>query len=71
MASQQIGPDLAKELDRILAAAVDNEEKLTPWEQSFVDDVTKRLEQYGAALVMSPKQWEIIERLRSKLGLGD
>jgi hypothetical protein len=69
VSSAYIGPDGAKELDAIFKAAVENSEELTQWENDFVSDVVNRLEEHGERLLFSPKQWEVVFRIRKKLGM--
>lgn len=67
MASQYVGPDGFKELDGIFTEAVKRAEELSQWENDFVSDLVDRLEEHGERLLFSPKQWEVVFRIRKKL----
>lgn len=56
-----------EELDTLLARAQEEPQHLSQWEQSFVDDITDRLAEWGLRLNVSPKQWSIFERIKRKL----
>lgn len=49
--------DQLERLQRILTAAEDNESRLSGNEIKFIADQQKRLEEYGARISLSPKQW--------------
>lgn len=55
------------ELDALLSRAVTNDDKLSQWESDFVGDLAKRLELYDCALRISPKQQDILDRIKQKL----
>lgn len=50
-------------LERILAKAAANHNKLNSWEKSFVEDTNARYEKYGADTRMSPKQWQVLDNI--------
>lgn len=56
-----------KTVQDILSEAQDNMDNLTEWEQQFVDDMTEKLEEFGEDLVVSDKQWEILNRIEMKV----
>lgn len=55
------------QLDALLKACLDNDDKLTQWENDYVSDFTNRLSQWGEKLNVSEKQVAIFERLEKKL----
>ncbi len=59
----------AARLDWILSCAGDAEEKLSEWENEFIDDLTERREQYGDAMNVSDKMWDVLERIHEKAPL--
>lgn len=60
------GNDLTK-LDKILSAAVEEENKLSEWENGFIRDTVERREKYGDGTRVSDKQWVILNRIQGKL----
>lgn len=40
---------------------------LTNWEQKFIEETLARFENYGQKTLISPKQWNIIERIGEKV----
>ncbi len=42
-------------------------QRLTQWERDFVADFTKRLEEWGPRITVSPRQWDVFERLSGKV----
>lgn len=42
-------------------------EQLTEWERKFIADQIRRFREYGYDTHMSPKQWDIVERVWNKL----
>ena len=54
-------------LERLLQECEENASRLSPWERGFMDDQRKRFEEHGAAMSLSPKQWNIIKRVTEKL----
>lgn len=42
-------------------------DKLTEWEDEFLDTIRSRIEQYGERTHLSAKQMEIVERIQHKL----
>lgn len=45
-------------------------QKLSSWENDFMDSISERVEEYGHDVFMSDKQWLIIEKIERKLGIG-
>ena len=43
--------------------------KLTSWEKDFIDSMSEKIEEFGQDVFMSEKQWKIIERIETKLGI--
>ena len=43
--------------------------KLTSWENDFIDSMSEKIEEFGQDVFMSEKQWKIIERIETKLGI--
>ena len=54
-----------KRLDWILSKAQSSND-LTPWEQSFIDDLTDRRERLGDRITISDRQEDILERIASE-----
>ncbi len=44
-----------------------NNTKLNQWEQNFVRDQKTRYEEHGATIMLSPKQWNILNKIDAKL----
>jgi len=57
----------AKELDALLKRCLDNDDKLTQWENDFVSDFTDRLEKYKNDIRISDKQHAVFMRIKGKL----
>lgn len=55
-------PDKVVALDKLLAKLVDCD--LSDWDSDFVDDMIKRLEKRGNAMVATGLQEEQLERMR-------
>jgi hypothetical protein len=41
--------------------------RLSQWEKDFVADFMTRLETYGPRVTVSPRQWDVFERLTGKV----
>lgn len=41
--------------------------QLNSWERTFLDDQIKRHDEYGAAISLSPKQWNILNNMYEKV----
>lgn len=61
-----IGEDTAEELLDWIGHLFDSD--LTRWEIEFVGDLEQRLENYGGRTRISPAQWDVINRIKEKLG---
>lgn len=62
-----IDPDKAAEiaeLDKLLSKLQDCD--LGEWDQDFVDGMAKKLSLFERRIVVTPRQWEQLERLRSQ-----
>jgi hypothetical protein len=55
----------AKLLELLTDAA--NHSELTRWESDFVADFTKKLSEWGERINVSPRQWDVFERLSKKV----
>lgn len=44
-------------------------QKLSSWENDFIDSISERVEEFGQDVFMSDKQWNVIERIEKKLGI--
>jgi hypothetical protein len=44
-------------------------EDLTDWEHDFVEDLLERYEKYAEMIMLSPKQWGVINRILEKMGV--
>lgn len=53
-----------RRLDWILVKAQGAD--LTPWEEKFIDDLTKQRERYGDDVRISERQEEVLERIAEK-----
>jgi len=42
-------------------------QRLTRWERDFVADFTTRLAEWGPQITVSPRQWDVFERLAGKV----
>ena len=62
-----ITEDHRKELDALLAKCLEHDDKLSEWEQSFVNDFVERLEKWGEKLNVSDKQQCVFDRIAAKL----
>lgn len=40
---------------------------LTEWEVGFVNDMTDQLEKYGKKMIVSERQWDVLERIADKV----
>ena len=54
-----------KRLDWVLLKAQDIE--LTPWEESFVRDMTRQRERYSDGVSVSERQEDVLERIAEKV----
>jgi hypothetical protein len=52
------------ELDKLLSKLQDCD--LGEWDQDFVDSMVKKLALFERRTVITPRQWEQLERLRSQ-----
>jgi len=52
------------DLDKLLSKLLDCD--LSDWDQDFVDDMVKKLGKFDNRIVITPRQWEQLERMRSK-----
>ncbi len=62
-----IDPDKKTEiadLDKLLSKLQDCD--LGTWDQDFVDSMLKKLALFERRIVITPRQWEQLERLRSR-----
>lgn len=50
----------------IVAKAELAEERLTPWERTFIDDIGARLAKYGDRMRLSDRQEEVLESIAEK-----
>lgn len=41
--------------------------RLSNWEQEFLDSMRDRVERYGVNVLVSDKQWAVIERIQAKI----
>lgn len=55
-----------KRIDWILSKAQDALSELTEWEVGFVNDMTDQLEKYGNKMIVSVRQWDVLERIAEK-----
>ena len=53
-----------KRLDWVLLKAQDA--NLTPWEESFVRDMTRQRERYGDGISVSERQEDVLKRIAEK-----
>ena len=49
-----------------LATIADQRSKLNDWEAGFFADQEKRYKEFGAKLNLSPKQWNVLNRMYEK-----
>lgn len=54
-------------LSLLLSELEANRKSLSDWERGFLDDQSKRFDQYGAKVFMSPKQFAVLERMYEKV----
>ena len=50
-------------LQNLFAAVKDYPDRMNDWEYNFMKDQEARFEEYGALMLLSAKQWAIIERV--------
>lgn len=56
--------DEYRDLDKVLPKLAECD--LGTWDRNFVEDITRRFVQWGDMLVITPKQWEQIERMKEQ-----
>ena len=67
-----ITDDHLEELDKLLAAAVQNHHLFTEWEYDFISDWADKLDFQRNKVLVSDKQQYIFDRLQRKLeGAGE
>lgn len=53
---------------RLTLSVLDNERaRLSRWELGFLDDQIKAYDEHGSEIRMSPKQWNILNRMYEKV----
>lgn len=55
---------------RLIIACLDSDEarkEMNDWERNFVADQTKRYDQWGSNVNLSPKQWAALEKIHLKI----
>lgn len=62
-----IDQEIFEDIDKVLTLAQVDPDKLTEWEQGFVDDFIEKLDKYKLRTNISPRQYEVLERIRKKL----
>lgn len=55
------------ELDALLKRCLEEDGKLSDWENDFVSQFVDKLEEYGTDLRLSDKQNEVLKRIERKL----
>jgi len=58
--------DQKEYLENVVAAFNDDPKHASEWEQSFMGDMSERLDKYGADTYVSAKQWAVITRVAEK-----
>jgi len=53
-----------KDLTELLKLAEEKESELSDWERGFISDVQSRVDEWGEKVLVSDKQWVILERVR-------
>lgn len=56
-------------LEHVVGTAQDNRKDLSDWENDFMADQANRFEEYGESVRFSVKQWAIVVRIATKLGI--
>lgn len=54
-------------LETFFAQCDTNAGKLSQWETNFVNDQKTRYTEHGAAISMSPKQWNVLNKIDAKI----
>lgn len=54
-------------LKKIEAEVDKSWDDLTQWEKTFIEDILSRFKMYGQKTLISPKQWDIVERIFDKV----
>jgi hypothetical protein len=49
----------------------DGHEKLTDWESEFISDMKERYDKYGFAMMISERQIAVLNKIATKLGVGE
>jgi hypothetical protein len=62
---EPIGEEMFENLERVFGVMY-QDDRLTKWEQDFIEDLSNRLDEYGPKMYLSEKQWEIIQRIMQK-----
>lgn len=57
----------AERLDEILSSAVDAEDDLSAWENSFITKLVNHRETWGDDIYVSPRMWGILELIHEKV----
>lgn len=53
----------------VLTACGEQGADLNDWERGFMSDQQARYDKYAGDMFMSPKQWNIVHKIASKLGV--
>lgn len=56
-----------QQLDKLLKAAVENENELSEWEQGFVSEWCDKIETYSTRVRITDKQQAVLDRIEGKL----
>ena len=51
----------------MLSTIGESRKDLTDWERGFYDDQVKRYVEYGAKMFLSGKQWQVLNKMYSKV----
>jgi len=62
---EPIGEEMAGNLERVFGVMF-QDNRLTKWEQDFIEDLSNRLDEYGEKMYLSERQWEVIQRIMDK-----
>lgn len=65
-----LSEEQADEMQQVLDIYAQSSEVCNAWEQKFMADQGERWEKYGAGINMSPKQWEMLRKIRAKMEKG-
>ena len=63
--------DETEYLERLVAAVEHDASPLSDWERNFMADQISRFKKYGEAMSLSVKQWNVIRRIGSALGVPE